>query len=146
MNGIALALSQPVLESGVLPDLEDPRDILTIDEAPIAQAPTGDGESWGFERRGRRFRASLSLSNLCWAVAIYAPEYGINPDRAQQFIAFLKGVSQALGEAATPDELYTATRDLLAMRDEPEERIVADAYRDLWEYEAQGGYIFDQGA
>lgn len=145
MSTLDIALSQSVIESGVLPDNESRHDI-AIEEAPVSQAPIEEPEAnWGFVKRDRRFRASLSLSNLTWAVAIYAPEFGIQPNRGMQFIEMLKGVAAALGEDASPDELYVVMRDLLAQRNEPEERPLHDAYYDLWAYQAQGGYIFDHG-
>lgn len=146
MSTLDIALSQSVIESGVLPDNENPRD-LAIEEAPVSQAPIEEDDSatWGFVKQGRRFRASLSISNLTWAIAVYAPEFGIVPDRGMQFIEMLKGVAAALGEDASPDELYVVMRDLLAQRNEPEERPLHDAYYDLWAYQAEGGYIFDHG-
>lgn len=146
MSTLAIALSHSVIESGVLPDNESRFD-LAIEEVPVAQAPTEEPEAnWGFIKRDRRFRASLSLPNLTWAVAVYAPEFGLAPKRSMQFIEMLKGVAAALGEDASPDELYVAMRDLLAQRNEPEERPLHDAYYDLWEFQSQGGYIFDASA
>lgn len=145
---IALAMSQPVLESGVLPDLESPRDIAII-EAPVSQVPIDDpNATWGFVKRDRRFPASRSLSNLTWAVAIYAPDFGITPEQGMQFISLLKGVASALGEKATPDELFIAVSNLLAPTDEEptDSEVIAEAWRDLWAYQAQGGHVFDTAA
>lgn len=139
-----LAYRHDVLTDGVLPDLESPHDIIAIEEAPISQAPT-EG-NWGFVRRERRFAASLATTNLTWAIALYAPEFGIAPKRAEQFIQLLKGVTTALGEEATPDEVYVAMRDLLAGADDndaPAGRVLADAWRDLFAYQDAGGVIFD---
>lgn len=144
----AIAFSQPVLESGILPDLESPHDI-AIEEAPVSQAPfqhEEDDAAWGFVKRGRRFRASLSLSNLTWAVAIYAPGFGLDAVRSQQFIHLLTDVANVLGDEATPDELYVAMRDLLVGTSEEAERpidTITAAYRDLWDHQGQGSHIFD---
>lgn len=145
---IALAFDYDVLTDGVLPDLEDPRDLIV--EAPVQQVPTDEPDaSWGFVKRGRRFPASKSLSNLAWAVALYAPRYGLAPERTKQFIALLEDVSAALGESASPDEVYVAMRQLLVGTndlDAPRAEVMHDAWHDLWDYQAQGGVIFDPEA
>lgn len=143
---IAIAFDHNVLMDGVLPDLESPDDIIA--EAPITQVPTEehDDASWGFIKRGRRFPASRSTVNVMWAAAIYAPEFGIGPKRAEQFISLLKGVNTALGDDVTPDEVYVAMSDLLAGADDipaPAGRVLADAWRDLLSYQDAGGVIFD---
>lgn len=151
MDTIALAFDHDVLTEGVLPDLENPRDI-AIEYAPVTQAPLhddGDSGTWGFVRRGRRFRASLLPKNLEMAARWYAPHFGITPKRSEQFVALLTDVIALLGDEATPDEVYIHMRDLLAgTSDVPESRLdlLTAAYHDYWEYEAQGGYIFDPEA
>lgn len=142
---IALAMSQPVLESGVLPDLESPNDIAVID-APVSQAPTEDPNArWGFVRRERRFPASRSLSNLTWAVALYAPSFGLTVEQSERFIFVLKGAASALGEEATPDELFAAVSNIIAptIPEPTDYEVMRDAWQDLWEHQAQGGHIFD---
>lgn len=142
---IAIAMSQPVLESGVLPDLESPDDIAIID-APVSQVPTEEPDArWGFVRRERRFPASRSLSNLTWATAIYAPGFGLTSEESERFILVLKGAATALGPDATPDELFVAVSNLIApTATEPTDfEVMRDAWQDLWEYQAQGGRIFD---
>lgn len=150
MDTIALAFDHDVLTEGVLPDLEHPRD-LAIEHAPVTQAPFHDEDSgtWGFVRRGRRFPASLLPKNLEMGARWYAPHFGLAPKRAEQFVALLTDVIALLGDEATPDEVYVHMRDLLAgSSDIPESRLdlLRAAYQDLWDYQAQGGVIFDPEA
>lgn len=146
MNTIAIAYSHDVIQSGVLPDLEDPHDI-AVDFAPVSQAPTTRAN--GFERRGRTFRASLGLKNLEMGARFYGPAFGIHGKRVEQFIKLLTDVHNALGDEASPDEVYVLMRDLLAgTSDIPETplQLLTAAYEDFWSFQAEGGYIFDPEA
>ena len=143
---VAMYYSHEVLSDGVLPDLESDRDIVApeIVQATITQEPTSEPR-WGFVARGRRFPASLSDDNLKWAIRVYASRFHIGPQRAEAMTRFLDQCRAHLGPDASPDELYVVMRDLLALRDGegPSETPVSDAYRDLWQYEADGGFVFD---
>jgi hypothetical protein len=154
MNTIELAFSYDVITQGVLPDLEDPRDRIEVETAPIAQAPSVDDDEWdarqgyGFVRRGRRFRTSLLPTNLEMAARMYAPSFGMAATRTERFVLLLQGVVRALGEEATPDEVFVAMRQLLI--DDPIEptkaRLMRDAWLRLWSYQDTGSAIFDPQA
>lgn len=142
---IRIAFDHSVLTDGVLPDLESPDDIIMV-EAPVQQVPTDDDASWGFVKQGRRFPASRAPMNLIWAAALYAPRFGMMPKRTEQFIHLLRDVVDALGDEATPDEVFVTMRDLLAGADDIEPSrasVFHDAWHDLWAYQAQGGIVLD---
>lgn len=147
-----LAYEYDVLTDGVLPDLESPHDIIgdqdaiTVHKAPVTQYPNAN---WGFVKRERRFRSSLSPHNLTASARFYAPVFGITPQRAEQFVALLRDVIDTLGDDASPDEVYVFMRDLLAGTDDIQESrltTITAAYYDLWEYQGQGGIILDASA